>query len=36
MVDFLLLLVVVGVFYGGFWCGAKYHTIKGMLDAWFN
>jgi hypothetical protein len=30
MIDFILFTFVVGVFCGGFWCGAKFGTLKGM------
>lgn len=33
MIDLILLLFVIGVFYGGFWCGSKYNTILEMFRA---
>lgn len=30
MVDFILFSFAVGVFYGGFYCGAKFGTLKTM------
>lgn len=33
MIDFILWLFTFAVFYAGFWCGAKYGTIKGLFSA---
>lgn len=33
MIDLILACFVVGVFYGGFWCGAKYGSLKAMINA---
>ena len=33
MIDLILLFFVFGVFYGGFWCGNKYHTLSAMKAA---
>jgi hypothetical protein len=33
MIDLILALFTVGVFAGGFWCGAKYRTYGEMWKA---
>lgn len=33
MIDFILLTFVLGVFYGGFYCGNKFKTLQGMWTA---
>lgn len=33
MIDLILACFVAGVFYGGFWCGAKYGSLKSMFNA---
>lgn len=33
MIDLILATFVVGVFYGGFWAGAKYGTLKTMINS---
>lgn len=33
MIDLILFCFVLGVFYGGFWCGKKYGTLKAMFKA---
>ncbi len=35
MIDFILAIFVVAVFYAGFWCGNRFGTIKMMAkEAW--
>ena len=39
MIDLILLVFVLAVFAGGFWCGQKFRTIAGMraaVKAWFK
>jgi hypothetical protein len=31
MVDLILFVFVIAVFYAGFWCGAKFGTIKNAI-----
>jgi hypothetical protein len=31
MVDLILFVFVIAVFYAGFWCGAKFGTIKNAV-----
>lgn len=33
MIDLILLFFVLGVFYGGFWCGKTFGTLSAMFDA---
>ena len=33
MIDFILLCFVAGVFFGGFWCGKKFGSVKSMIKA---
>lgn len=33
MIDFILFTFVCGVFYAGFFCGAKFGTVKAMFKA---
>ena len=33
MIDFILFCFVIGVFYVGFRCGAKFNNVKAMLKA---
>jgi hypothetical protein len=33
MIDFILFSFVAGVFYGGFWSGSKWGTLKAMASA---
>ena len=38
MIDLILLSFVLGVFYGGFWCGKKFQTLGAMfahVKGWF-
>jgi hypothetical protein len=30
MIDLIILLALLVVAYGGFWCGGKYHTLSNM------
>lgn len=30
MIDIILFIAVVGIFFGGFWCGSKYQTLSAM------
>lgn len=32
MIDLILFISVLGIFYLGFWLGAKYRTIGNMLE----
>ncbi len=32
MVDFILIVFVVGVFAGGFWCGKTFSSVGEMID----
>jgi hypothetical protein len=33
MIDLILFVFVLGVFFVGFWCGKKFSTVKAMLNA---
>lgn len=33
MIDFILLVFVLAVFYGGFWTGAKFQTVGALVAA---
>jgi len=30
MIDIILFIAVLGIWYGGFWCGSRYTTIGNM------
>lgn len=36
MLDILVILILVGFFYGGFVCGSKYKTLKEMWASLFG
>lgn len=39
MIDLILLVFVLAVFAAGFWCGQKFRTTAGMVEAikgWFK
>lgn len=33
MIDLILACFVAGVFFGGFWCGQKFGSLKAMFQA---
>jgi hypothetical protein len=33
MIDLILLAFFLGVYYLGFWCGNRFHTLTAMKDA---